>query len=185
MVLLLIKGVFMRRSGAILAAISSFLLMPYAHSTVADSGANGFTVKIAVHVAAPPSTVFEALTAPAHWWNPQHTYSGDASHLRLEPKAGGCFCETLPSGGSVQHLTVVYVEPGKVLRLRGALGPFQGLGADGALTWVLQAASGGTDLQLTYALGGYQKDGFENGAKAADAMLSEQVSRLKKSLESR
>ena len=95
-------------------------------------GPSGFTVRITVHVAAPPSGVFDALTMPSRWWNPQHTFSGDASHLRLELKAGGCFCETLPNGGSVQHLTVVYVDPGKALRLRGALGPFQSLGVDGA-----------------------------------------------------
>ena len=65
-----------------------------------------------------------------------------------------------PKGGSVLHLIVVYSDPGKSLRLRGALGPFQGLGVDGALTWKLEPAVDGTRLFVTYALGGYNKDGF-------------------------
>ena len=39
---------------------------------------------------------------------------------------------------------------------------------------MLQGAQGGTDLQLTYALGGYPRTASSR-RKAADAMLSEQV----------
>jgi hypothetical protein len=81
------------------------------------------------------------------------------------------------------HLTVVYVEPGKVLRLRGALGPFQALGVEGAMSWVLKPAGDGTDLLLTYTLGGYQKDGFEQWSKAVDGVLTQQVARLQRLVE--
>ena len=81
------------------------------------------------------------------------------------------------------HLTVVYVDPGKVLRLRGALGPFQGYGAEGAMTWTLKAVGDGTDLSLTYALGGYYKNGFDQLSKAADGVLTDQVVRLKRLIE--
>ena len=43
----------------------------------------------------------------------------------MELHAGGCFCERLKDGGSVQLLQVVYAAPGEGLRLRGALGPLQ------------------------------------------------------------
>jgi hypothetical protein len=81
------------------------------------------------------------------------------------------------------HLTVVYVNPGKTLRLRGALGPFQGLAVTGALTWKLEPAADGTNLSLTYALGGYNKDGFAQLSQAGDDVLTTQVGRLKKLLE--
>ncbi|MGH8139252.1 MAG: SRPBCC family protein [Steroidobacteraceae bacterium] len=150
---------------------------------VTDVGSNGFTVQVTAHISAPPQKVYAALVVPARWWSPDHTFSGKASNLHLEAKAGGCWCETLPDGGSVLHLTVVYVDPGKALRLRGALGPFQSYGVDGALTWALKPASEGTDLSVTYTLGGYIKDGFEQLSKAADGVLSSQVARLKAAVE--
>jgi hypothetical protein len=83
------------------------------------------------------------------------------------------------------HLMVVYVAPGKALRLRGALGPFQALGVAGALTWKLEPAAAGTDLSVTYALGGYNKDGFAELSQASDAVLTAQVGRLKKLIETK
>jgi hypothetical protein len=96
------------------------------------------------------------------------------------PRAGGCWCESLPDGGSVEHLHVIYVAPGKVLRLRGALGPFQAMAVDGVMTWSVKAAANGTDISLSYAIGGYAKGGFENLAKGADHVLGEQIDRLRK-----
>jgi len=159
---------------------------PAAHGRtthVTDVGPNGFMLKIDTHIGASPDRVYAALIEPARWWSPDHTFSGSANSLRLEPKAGGCWCEVLPNGGSVQHLTVVYVDPDKALRLRGALGPFQGMGVDGALTWMLKPVGDGTDLSTTYALGGYSKDGFAALSQAADGVLTSQLAQLKKLIE--
>jgi hypothetical protein len=79
----------------------------------------------------------------------------------------------------VLHLTVVMAAPGKSLRLRGALGPFQTMAVDGAMNWSLAPADGGTELTLTYTLGGYAKDGFSAISKGADGVLAEQLQRLK------
>ena len=140
-------------------------------------------MRIVSHVAAAPDKVYANLINPSRWWASDHTFSGSAANLHLDARAGGCWCESLPHGGSVQHLTVVYVDPGKALRLRGALGPFQGLGAEGAMTWSLKAAGDGTDLSVTYALGGYSKAGFEELSKAADGVLTEQVEHLRQASE--
>jgi hypothetical protein len=118
--------------------------------------------------------------APAQWWNPEHTFSGNAANLALDARAGGCWCETLPDGGSVEHLRVVYVQPGKLLRLRGALGPFQGLAVDGVMTWSVKGVADGTDISLTYVVGGYAKDGLAGMANIADKVLADQLGRLKK-----
>jgi len=151
-----------------------------AAADVLNVAANGFEVRETAHTTASPEQVYAALLQPAHWWNSDHTFSRSAANLVLDARAGGCWCETLPNGGSVEHLRVVYVAPGKTLRLRGALGPFQGLAVDGAMTWSIQSVPGGTDISVSYVVGGYVKDGFDELSKAADRVLAEQLLRLKK-----
>ena len=150
---------------------------------VVDVSPTGFQLSITVHLAAPSDRVYAALIQPAKWWNAQHTFSGSAANLTLDAKAGGCFCETLPNGGSVKHQEVVFAAPGQVLRMRGALGPFQASGVEGALTWSLAAMGGETNLTVTNDMGGHMKGGFGDWPAKADAMISEQVSRLKKFVE--
>jgi uncharacterized protein YndB with AHSA1/START domain len=151
-----------------------------AAADVLNVAANGFEVRENARTTASPEQVYAALLQPAHWWNSDHTFSRSAANLLLDARAGGCWCETLPNGGSVEHLRVVYVAPGKTLRLRGALGPFQGLAVDGAMTWSIQSVPGGTDISLSYVVGGYVKDGFDELSKASDRVLAEQLLRLKK-----
>ena len=161
-------------------APAALLLAQGVTAEVLSVGPNGFEVRETVHVAAASDKAYAALLQPARWWSSDHTFSGSASNLALDARAGGCWCENLPDGGSVEHLRVVYVAPGRTLRLRGALGPFQGLGADGAMTWVLKSGANGTDISVSYALGGYAKDGFDAASKAADHVLGEQIERLRK-----
>jgi uncharacterized protein YndB with AHSA1/START domain len=153
-----------------------------ARAEVVETSASGFALSRTVHIAAPADRVYAALIQPSKWWNSQHTYSGSATNLTLDARAGGCFCETW-SGGSVQHLVVVDAEPGKILRMRGALGPFQGQGVSGVLTFTLKASAGGTDLTLDNITGGYRKGGFGKWPSLADAMLADQMILLKRYLE--
>jgi hypothetical protein len=67
--------------------------------------------------------------------------------------------------------------------MRGALGPLQGLGVDGAMTIDLKPADGGTDLTATYNVGGYLKDGLASWASPVDNVLGEQFNRLKTDVE--
>jgi hypothetical protein len=154
-----------------------------ARADVTNVASNGFEVRQTVHVAASSDKAYAALLLPARWWNSEHTFSGNAANLSLDARAGGCWCETLPDGGSVEHLRVVYVAPGKVLRLRGALGPFQALAVEGSMTWSVKSNANGSDISLSYVVGGYNKDGFESLSKAADQVLGEQIARLRKYLD--
>jgi hypothetical protein len=174
----------MRRIAHALAGftIAAFLTQP-ACAGVNDSAANGFSVVEKLHISAAPEKVYAELIMPSHWWSSQHTFSKSAANLTLDAKAGGCWCETLPDGGSVEHLVVVFADPGKTLVMRGALGPLQGLGVEGALSIVLKPAGDGTDLSLTYNLGGYLKDGLANFAAPVDGVLGEQMTRLKALIE--
>ena len=166
-----------------LAAVVALAMSLPASGAVEDVASNGFTIVETADIAAPPDRVYETMLAPSRWWSSEHTYSQNAANLTLDARAGGCWCEMLPGGGSVQHMTVVNVIPGKLLRLRGALGPLQGLAVDGAVTFSLHALGSNTQLMLTYAVGGYAKQGFGEPAKAVDFVLGQQTDRLKRFIE--
>ena len=153
-------------------------------ATVLNAGATGFVTKTVVEIAAPPSKVFQTvMDRVGDWWDPQHTYSGNAHNLSIEPKVSGCFCERFPGGGGVQHMTVVYLQPNQQLRLAGGLGPLQELGVTGTMSWKFAAANANTSLEVTYAVTGYQQQGFQQLAPAVDGVLSQQLDRLKRFIE--
>ena len=101
-------------------------LGPVAGADVVDSSPNGFTTKTVSEISAlPRSRVPCAHCTGRPLVDPQHTWSEDARNMAIDPRAGGCFCEKLSNSGSVQHMIVILAEPGKTLRIRGALGPLQ------------------------------------------------------------
>jgi uncharacterized protein YndB with AHSA1/START domain len=154
-----------------------------ARAEVVDQQANGFSLQEKEQIAAPPDKVYAALIDPAKWWNKAHTFSGDSGNMTLDARAGGCWCEKLPDGGSVLHMTVVFADPGKLLRMRGALGPFQSTGMEGAMNIVLTPNKDGTLVELVYNLGGYVWDGYKALPKSADGVLGLQLFRLKQLIE--
>ena len=141
---------------------------------------NGFLVKFEVGVNAPTGKVYEALVGQVgSWWNPEHTYSHDAKNLSIDARPGGCFCEKLPNGGGIEHLRVIYLAPPQVVRFSGALGPLQASGVTGSMTWKLSDDSDSTRIELSYSVGGFIQGGFDKIAPAVEAMLREQMDRLK------
>jgi uncharacterized protein YndB with AHSA1/START domain len=168
---------------ALTGATAALLAVQSASAEVTGVGAAGFEVREKTHISATPDDVYAAVLTPKRWWDPKHTYSGDARRLTLDARVGGCWCETMPGGGAVQHLTIVYLMPVKTVRFHGALGPLQAMGVTGSLTVALAAAGGGTDLVFTYDVGGYVRDGFDDLSKAVDDVLGSQLARLKKVVE--
>jgi uncharacterized protein YndB with AHSA1/START domain len=155
-----------------------------AFAEVASSTPYGFETLATVDIAASPEEVYAALGKIGQWWDPEHTYSGDAAKLSIVLRPGGCFCERLDGGGGIEHMRVVYARPNDTVRLRGALGPVQAEGADGALTWSLKPADGGVSVTQRYVVGGYIRSGSEKLAPAVDRVLSTQLARLKRYVES-
>lgn len=100
--------------------------------------------------------------------------------MSIETEAGGCLCESLPNGGSVQHMEVVYAEPGVSLRMHGGLGPLQAMGVAGAMTFALEASDKGTEITLTYVVGGYApgKGGLGALAGPVDGVVRGQLESL-------
>ncbi len=146
-------------------------------------GPNGFSLRSQSSIRAMPEQVYEALVRVERWWNAEHTYSGDAANLSLTPSPGGCFCERLPNGGGVEHMRVVFVAPGESLRLSGGLGPLQPLGITGTLSVGLVRTSVGTTASLHYSVSGYSEGGFAQLAPAVSSVLTEQLGRLKRFVE--
>jgi len=154
------------------------------HAAVADSAANGFTVQLAFNMQALPQDVYAKLVHNVgDWWNPMHTFSGDAHNLSIDDKAMGCFCEKLPNGGGARHLEVVHADPGKLLVLSGALGPLQTIAATGSMTIQVKQEGAGTKLEIFYRVTGYLPDGINAWAIPVDLVLTEQFTRLKSFVE--
>jgi uncharacterized protein YndB with AHSA1/START domain len=154
--------------------------LPCARAAVDEVSAQGFVVSHEVTIAAGAQQVYEQLVDEVgRWWSSAHTFSGEAKNLRIEARPGGCFCETLPAGGGVEHLRVVQVKPGRLIRMSGALGPLQGHGLAGSMTWSFTSVEGGTKVALRYSVGGFLGGGFEPLAPAVDRVLGEQLNRLK------
>jgi uncharacterized protein YndB with AHSA1/START domain len=154
-----------------------------AAAEVTGQSTSGFATAGTVTIAAAPERVWATLIQPGRWWSAEHSWSGNAANLSLEPRAGGCFCEALPNGGSVEHMRVIYADPRRQLRLSGALGPLQGEGLAGTLTVTLERSGGGTKLSWSYKVGGYTGLPLTQVAPAVDGVLSEQFIRLARLLE--
>src|SRR6185295_10474979 len=152
-------------TAVVLACVSG--LAAFAASSQVSS--NGFVVKHKVVISAPPARVYRTLVKQVgKWWDPRHTHSGDSNNLSIDARPGGCFCETLPNGGGVEHLRVVYLQPDELIRMSGALGPLQSSGVLGSLSWKLTSAGDTTTLEVSYVVGGFMEGGFEHIAPLVD-----------------
>lgn len=168
------------RSCLMLAAVmTGFLGTGFANAEIVSAGPSGFNIR---HVADAPNVaapvVWAALADVARWWDPQHTYSGDSRNLTLDPFVRGCFCEKLSLYAGIEHASVVYAQPAKTLRLRGALGPLQEFGVAGSMTWQIDAAGGGSRITLTYNVGGFADRPLADWAPIVDEVLGGQLQRL-------
>jgi hypothetical protein len=160
-----------------------------AHAAVTATSDIGFATQNSVEIVAEAGAVYALLSVPGRWWNDGHTYSGDSANMTLDPRAGGCFCETLPDPagkpGSIEHGRVIYAVPGKQLRLSAALGPLQSEGVVGTLDFTIQPKGKGVQVIMTYVVGGYLRAGPTAIAPIVDQVLNEQLQGLKRAAESR
>ncbi|MCK9219601.1 MAG: hypothetical protein M0P47_06085 [Bacteroidales bacterium] len=148
-------------------------------AAIIDSSFYGFTIRHQIVVNTPPDTLFKALVNIGKWWNPEHTFSGSSANLSIQPRANGCFCERLENGGSVKHMTVIYYDPPKTLRLQGAIGPLQSMAVNAIMTFLLMPDGATTRIFVTYTVNGYSPEGLNKLATVVDALVGEQIERLK------
>lgn len=177
-------------SAALLVAGLAFCAPASAEVTRATD--TSFVSRHEVIVKASPKDVWLALISPADWWTSDHTWSGDAKNLSLMPKAGGCFCETIPEvdepgrftlEGSVEHMRVVQAYPETALRMVGALGPLQSEPVSGVLTIAISKTQKGTRIVWEYNVGGSMRYEMPVISKAVDGVMGAQLMALAKPLE--
>jgi hypothetical protein len=145
---------------------------------VKSSTPAGFEVERKAVVKASPETIYAQIGRIGEWWDPAHSYSGKAAGLRLELKAGGCFCESFGQGGTIEHMRVIYAEPKSAIRLSGGLGPLQTEAVAGTLVWSFKAVDGGTELTQSYIVSGLVRGGIQTYAAPVDMVLSQQFDGL-------
>jgi hypothetical protein len=150
-----------------------------AAAEVMSASSNGFEVRQTVNLVVPPADAFDAFRNIGAWWDPEHTYSGDAANLSLALVPGGCFCERLPKGGGVEHMRVAYIEPGKHVVLTGALGPLLYEAVTGVMDVQVKTIAGGAQLTLDYKAAGFAKGGADKLAPAVDSVLAAQMKRYR------
>ena len=168
----------------LLAAISS-----PAFAEVKAASDTGFN---SVHIAtvnASPEDIWQRLLTPKDYWNRAHSWSGSSAGFYIDAQANGCFCELfqeadangkLKTVGSVEHMRVIFAQPGKVLRMQGALGPLQSEAVIGTLTVAMEPAkdSAGTRVSFSYVVGGYMRYKVSEIAPAVDKVLGEQFKNM-------
>ncbi len=147
---------------------------------VTNSAPGGFIVEHELIVSADRTTAYTAAIQDiGAWWSSDHTITGDASRLSIEPRAMGCFCEDLGEGDAVVHLVVTFVNRDVIVRLSGGLGPLGLMGVAGNMTWeFFDTESGGTRMKWTYAVGGYRPGGLDAVALPVDYVIGEALARL-------
>jgi uncharacterized protein YndB with AHSA1/START domain len=149
-----------------------------AGAKVLNSRADGFTIENVVTVPVDPAAAWKALVNDVDkWWPKDHSWFGKDGKFRIEPRAGGCFCETSGKREAL-HMQVSFADPGKLLRMLGGLGPLQGMGLSGALEWRFEAAEGGTRITLHYIAGGYTPEDLSKFAPIVDHVQGIQLGGL-------
>ena len=167
----------LRAALAALAPLAALALVAPASAEVVSAPGGGFATSHSVVVPATRWQVWEELLHPENWWT--HTWSGDPMNLRLDARAGGCFCERVPVEGSweageVEHGRVVALFPEQMLRLNASLGPLQSEGVNGMLTVTLSdAGEGATKVQWDYVVGGAARFEMSDMAGAVEQVQGE------------
>lgn len=174
---------------AIFVAAALAVISSPAVAEVKATSDTGFNVVHIASVKAGPDEIWKRLLAPKDWWNKAHSWSGSSAGFYIDAQANGCFCELfqetgadgkLKTTGSVEHMRVIFAQPGKVLRMQGALGPLQSEAVIGTLTIAMEPAKDGADTKVSfsYVVGGYMRYKVADIAPAVDKVLAEQFRNL-------
>ena len=161
----------------LLAVLASVALTTPAAAEITARSENAFSLSFERAVPASADAVLNAVAMPAAWWNPEHSYSGEASNIRLDLRPGGCWCEDLPGGGVKHGETVLAWPEQRMVRFDAPFGPLQGIGADALLTmtWADPAEGQARALKWTFVVNG---PGVGAMADVIDRVLAEQFNRL-------
>jgi uncharacterized protein YndB with AHSA1/START domain len=156
------------------SALAVAALLPgLAGAEIRQASPDGVIFEHRFELSAAPADAWAVLVHPERYWPNDHTWSGNAANMSLKPEAGGCFCEQW-DGGSAEHGRVVMAMPGKLLRFRGSLGPFQEMAVTGIMTVTLAATATGTTAVVTYRISGDASHRLDAFASVVDGVVRQQ-----------
>ncbi len=160
-----------------IAAMFSIATLAFAaHAATNKPTASSYLVTHKADVAASAATVYAALGQVDKWWDARHTRSGKSANLKLEMRAGGCFCEAW-DGSSVEHMHVLYALRDQGLRMEGGIDLLQEKAVTGILTFTLTPEAGRTHIVLTYRVRAAEA-GLDASAELVDMVLADQLKGL-------
>lgn len=161
----------------ILALAASLLVAAQAQADVVEASGDHYVLKHEGRSSLSPADLWARLIKPESWWHPDHSYSGDAANLSLEPVAGGLWREEW-QGGSVLHGEVLNAVPGQLLRLNAPFGPLQGMGVSVVWTISIKADGDGSLVTFDEIANGTTASKLDALAPAVDGVKSEAMRRL-------
>jgi hypothetical protein len=168
----------------VLAAIALLLWPTAALADVRELERDGFVLVLESTVPVAQDRAFAAMTRPADWWDSDHSWSGSAANFTFEPRAGGCWCEALRDGGSLEHGRIVTYDPGRgLIVMNSLLGPLMETGMAGRLIWRVEPAdqAGRSVIRWLYRVNiPSSRNPAQDAvfAAAVDQVLAQQLARL-------
>lgn len=127
------------RTSPILATLAvAIVTASPAAAEIISRSENAFTLRFEGETRLGPDGVADAFSQVQQWWDPAHSYTGEAANLSLDLVPGGCWCEAMPDGSRFDHGRVEAVALGEV-RLHAPFGP-------------LRTMATRAELVVTYAL---------------------------------
>jgi hypothetical protein len=162
----------------IIAIIALAMASP-AGAVIVGADSHGFELRHGIDLPVPPAHALAAFAQWGAWWSKEHSYSGNASRLTLQLRPGGCLCETLDGGGGVEHMRVALYQPGNRIVLTGGLGPLLFEATSGVMDVQVERTPAGSRLTLDYRAAGFARGNGTQLAVGVDAVLREQVERLR------
>lgn len=146
---------------ALIAAILS-LLPGLAAAEIVSRSENAFTLRFSVGLEASREDVIDAVRNVPSWWDPAHSYTGDATNLSLAFQPGGCWCERLADGSDFRHGELVSIGLDRV-RFNAPLGPLNGTATRADLTFTAGPENRGTLAAMEFVVEGPGVGAFADG----------------------
>ena len=163
-----------------LIAVGLALAATPVHAKVVSADSHGFEIVHEKLLTGSSTEAWARIGRIQSWWSKDHSYSGNAANLRLSLVPGGCFCESFPKGGGIEHLRVTYADPGKRAVLTGGLGPLLYEAVAGTMDIELKPEARVTRVTLRYRVSGFARGNGTAMALGVDQVIGEQMTRLAK-----
>jgi uncharacterized protein YndB with AHSA1/START domain len=165
----------------ILVLLSALLATP-ASAELIHADPSSFLVKHRLVAPVGAEVAFDALLHVERWWGGDHTWSGDAKNISIEPRVRGCWCERWPDA-EIEHGRILYIKKNSNLRLTGSLGPLQDMAVNAVLDYTLTPGKDGTQIDMMYRVTGADSSQLDGVAAIVDKVMVEQMLRLKSHLD--